>query len=258
MQEDAARRNQFFILACVTLITILAWACLFRLDHQMSTTIQDDELMAAMGMAADRAWTGRDAFFTFAMWSIMMIGMMVPTALPALLMFASAQTDQARKGSSISTLNFGIGYITVWTAFSLGATLAQFGLHKVALLSATMSLSNPYVTGFVLIAAGGYQLTLWKAECLSHCRSPLGFLMTNWRNGAFGAFQMGLRHGIFCLGCCWALMCLLFAVGVMNLLWIAILTALVLIEKIGPAGVIVGRLAGTVMVIAGIAVILRS
>jgi predicted metal-binding membrane protein len=106
--------------------------------------------------------------------------------------------------------------------------------------------------GVILIAAGAYQLTPWKGACLAHCRSPLGFLMTHWRNGATGALQMGSRHGVFCLGCCWALMCVLFVVGVMNLVWVAALAALVLIEKTGPRGTVVARVAGVAMVIAGL------
>jgi predicted metal-binding membrane protein len=115
-----------------------------------------------------------------------------------------------------------------------------------------MSASSPYLAGAILIGAGAYQLTPWKGACLTHCQSPLGFLMTHWRSGLFGAFQMGLRHGAYCLGCCWALMCVLFVVGVMNLVWVAVLTGLVLIEKTGPAGNMVARVAGAVMVAGGI------
>jgi len=124
------------------------------------------------------------------------------------------------------------------------------------MLSATMAASSPRLGGAILIAAGAYQLTPWKGKCLSHCRSPLGFLMTNWRDGKLGAFQMGIHHGAFCLGCCWALMCVLFVVGVMNLVWVAALTGFVLIEKTGPAGVIIARAAGAAMVLLGIVAIL--
>jgi predicted metal-binding membrane protein len=106
--------------------------------------------------------------------------------------------------------------------------------------------------------AGAYQLTPWKGACLTHCRSPLGFLMTHWREGRFGALQMGARHGAYCLGCCWALMCVLFVVGVMNLVWVAALTAFVLLEKAGPAGAIVARVAGAAMVLAGILVLVTN
>ena len=252
MPETTTRRDQVLIWACVGLITILAWAYLFRLDAQTSPDLQYDQMMAAMGMAVNKTWTARDALLTFAMWSVMMVGMMAPSALPMLLIFASAQAKHRSKAASLSTLSFGIGYITVWIGFSGAATLAQYELHKAALLSAAMTTSNARLTGAILLVAGVYQLTHWKGKCLTHCRSPLGFLMTNWHDGAIGAFQMGFRHGMFCLGCCWALMCLLFVVGVMNLMWIAILTAVVLIEKIGPAGAIAARIAGVTMVVAGI------
>jgi predicted metal-binding membrane protein len=138
----------------------------------------------------------------------------------------------------------------------VGAALAQWGLHRAALLSPAMASSSGRLTGAILIAAGAYQLTPWKSRCLTHCRSPLGFLMANWRDGIAGAFRMGFQHGAYCLGCCWALMCVLFAVGVMNLLWVAALTGFVLIEKVGRSGAMVARLAGAAMVIIGIAAIL--
>ena len=249
------RRDQVLISACVALVTILAWAYLLRLDHQMSAGLQYDAMMAAMGMTVNRAWTGLDALLTFAMWSVMMVGMMAPSALPMLLMFGSAQAGRSQKSVSPRTLTFGLGYIAVWTGFSAVATLAQYELHKAALLSPAMASSSKTLTGAILLATGAYQMTGWKARCLTQCRSPLGFLMTNWRDGVFGAFQMGFRHGIFCLGCCWALMCLLFVVGIMNLIWIAVLTGVVLLEKIGPAGAIAARIVGVAMVVLGVAVL---
>jgi predicted metal-binding membrane protein len=126
------------------------------------------------------------------------------------------------------------------------------------LSSAGMALSSARLSGVILIAAGIYQLTWWKGRCLTHCRSPLGFLVTNWRDGTNGAFRMGFRHGAYCLGCCWALMCVLLVVGVMNLLWIAALAILVLMEKTGPAGAVVARAAGVVLVAAGVMAVVSS
>ena len=123
------------------------------------------------------------------------------------------------------------------------------------MLSPASTTSNTRLSGAILVGAGVYQLTPWKGACLTHCRSPLGFLMTNWRAGALGAVQMGLRHGVYCLGCCWLLMCLLFVVGVMNLVWVAALAAFVLVEKIGPFGLIVARVAGAIMIVVGIRVV---
>jgi len=212
-------------------------------------------MMEAMGMTMDMPWSAADFFFTFAMWAVMMVGMMVPSASPMLLLFAAARAGRGKRCVSLATLTFGLGYIVVWTGFSLGAAVAQWGLHQAAMLSAAMSSSNDRLTGAILIAAGAYQLTPWKNRCLTHCRSPLGFLMTNWRDGITGAFWMGFRHGAYCLGCCWALMCVLFAVGVMNLIWVAALTGFVLIEKIGPAGAMVARVAGAAMVVLGMVAI---
>ncbi len=212
-------------------------------------------MMAEMGMKMDMPWTATDVFFTFAMWAVMMVGMMAGAAAPVLLLFAATRAGRREGGVSLATLMFGLGYLTVWVGFSACAALAQWALHQTAMLSPGMAASSPYLAGTILMGAGAYQLTPWKGACLTQCRSPLGFLMTNWRDGQLGALQMGVRHGAYCLGCCWALMCVLFVVGVMNLVWVAALTGFVLLEKIGPAGTIVARVAGAAMVLAGILVI---
>jgi predicted metal-binding membrane protein len=211
-----------------------------------------DSMMADMGMPMDKPWTMTDVFFTFAMWAVMMVGMMAGSAAPVLLLFAASRAKRAEQGTRSAVFMFGTGYLAVWAGFSAGAALTQWALHETAMLSPAMTLASPYVAGTILIVAGAYQLTPWKGACLTHCRSPLGFLMTHWRDGQFGALQMGLRHGMYCLGCCWALMCVLFVVGVMNLFWVAVLTVFVLIEKIGPGGILVARVGGAVMVIGGI------
>ena len=144
----------------------------------------------------------------------------------------------------------------MWSGFSILAGLVQWVLHEAALLSPMMSAASPQLGGAILIAAGAYQLTPVKGACLTHCRSPLGFLIGHWRDGLSGALQMGLHHGVFCLGCCWALMCVLFVVGVMNLFWVAAITAFVLLEKVGPAGVWVARIAGVAMIAIGVRVAL--
>lgn len=244
------RRDRILISACLVLVCALAWAYLFHLDRQMSAEM---DFHAAMGMSMmDMSWTMTDVFFTFAMWAVMMVGMMAGSAAPVLLLFAASRARRAESGVKSSVLMFGLGYLVIWTGFSACAALAQWALHAAAMLSPAMAASSPYLAGAILIVAGAYQLTPWKGACLTHCRSPLGFLMTHWRDGQTGALQMGIRHGAYCLGCCWALMCVLFVVGVMNLVWVAMLTGLVLIEKIGRTGIMVARLAGAVMVIAGI------
>jgi predicted metal-binding membrane protein len=250
-----SRRDRLLISACIVLITLLAWAYLIHLNRQMSADVDHDRMMAAMGMTMHTPWSAADIFFTFAMWSVMMVGMMAPSALPMLVLFAGAQAGRGQRGASLATLTFGFGYLAVWTGFSVGAALAQWGLHRAALLSPAMASSSGRLTGAILITAGAYQLMPWKSRCLIQCRSPLGFFMTNWRNGRTGAFRMGLHHGAFCLGCCWALMCVLFVVGVMTLTWVAALTGFVLVEKIGPSGVMIARVAGAAMVVMGIAAV---
>jgi predicted metal-binding membrane protein len=148
-------------------------------------------------------------------------------------------------------LAFGAGYLLVWTGFSAGAALAQWGLHRAAMLSPMMTTSSPRLGAAILIAAGVYQLTPFKGACLTHCRSPLGFLMSHWRGGTAGALRMGIEHGTYCLGCCWALMCVLFVVGVINLLWVAAMAIFVRVEKIAPAGTLVARVGGAAMIAAG-------
>src|SRR5262249_9184497 len=138
------------------------------------------------------------------------------------------------------------------------ATFSQWALQRASLLSDTMAASKPGGAGAIVIIAGVYQLTPFKGACLSHCRSPLVFLMTRWRDGAGGAFRMGATHGLFCLGCCWALMIVLFAVGVMNLAWVAALTILVLVEKLTPAGLVISRVSGLAMLGFGLSLWLKT
>ena len=149
------------------------------------------------------------------------------------------------------------GYLAVWTAFSAVATLAQWGLHKAALLSPAMAATSPYLNGGLLIAAGVFQWTPLKRMCLKGCRSPLSFLMSEWREGKAGAFIMGLRHGSYCVGCCWILMALLFVAGVMNLLWVAVIALFVMAEKTVPRGELLGHITGVALVAAGAALMAR-
>jgi predicted metal-binding membrane protein len=248
----AAGRDRVIVWGCIALITVLAWTYLLHLDREMSSSMAHDRMMAEMGMTMDMPRTSADVFFTFAMWAVMMIGMMAAPATPMLLLFAGMQQTRASGPVPMALPSFGLGYLAVWTGFSACAAIAQEALHRTALLSPAMAASSPRVAGAILIAAGVYQLTPFKGACLTSCRSPLGFLMSSWRDGALGAFRMGLRHGLNCLGCCWALMCVLFAVGVMNLLWVAGLTALLLLEKVGPFGAIAARVAGVIMIAVGV------
>jgi predicted metal-binding membrane protein len=243
--------DRIVIVGCIAVVTMLAWAYLVYLGQQMSSPTEYAQAMAAMGMTMDQPWNAADVSFTFAMWAVMMVGMMAGAAAPVLLLFAAAQRSRGAQGVPPSVLMFGLGYAVIWIGFSAAAAGVQWLLHEAALLSPAMAASSSRIGGAILIAAGVYQMTRWKTACLTHCRSPLGFLMTHWRTGTIGAFRMGLRHGTYCLGCCWALMCVLFAVGVMNLLWVAALTVLVCLEKIGPAGMVIARSAGVLLVSLG-------
>jgi predicted metal-binding membrane protein len=224
----------------------------------MSAGAEYKKAMAAMGMTMGQQWTPQDAAFNFGMWVVMMIGMMAPSASPVLMLFTSTRPRLGGKWEALlGTAMFASGYAVVWSGFSAAATGIQWLLRQAALLSDEMAISDSYLSGSIMIAAGLYQLTTWKDTCLSGCRSPLGFLMTHWRAGKAGAFRMGVRHGLLCLGCCWALMAVLFAVGVMNLLWVAALTVFILLEKVGPHGPMVAGVGGVGLIALGAFTIFR-
>ena len=248
-------RDRMFIPLCILLITVLAWAYLVHLDRQMSADLDYEKAMAAMGMSGSQGWTLVDALLAFAMWTVMMIGMMTPAAAPVILLFASMQSERIGRGTSLEILLFALGYAAIWSGFSAVAAGFQLALHEAAQLSTSMAVTGGYWSGAILIAVGLYQWSSLKSMCLTHCRSPLGFLMTNWRAGKLGAFQMGWRHGVYCLGCCWALMVVLFAVGVMNLVWVALLSGIVLLEKIGPRSATIAKVVGVGLVVFGVATI---
>jgi predicted metal-binding membrane protein len=244
-------RDRSIIGSCILLISALAWAYLIQLNHQMASSAASETMMAKMGMTIDAPWGARDFFFTFAMWAVMMVGMMTPTAAPVLMLFTEMQTTRGDSGAPIKAMLFGLGYVTVWVAFSAAAALAQWGLHQGVWLSSNMAVTSSRLAAVILIGAGLYQMTPAKSGCLRQCQSPLGFLLGNWRDGGKGAFQMGIRHGAYCLGCCWALMAVLFVVGVMNLAWVAALTVFILAEKFGRTGAWVARAGGVVMIAVG-------
>jgi predicted metal-binding membrane protein len=191
------------------------------------------------------------AYFTLmlVMWWVMMVAMMLPSAAPMVLLFATVNRNARAKGQAyVPTGIFVAGYLAAWGGFSFVATALQWGLEGMALVTPMMKVSSAYFGGALLIGAGIYQLTPLKQACLRHCRSPLDFLMHHWRRGPLGAFRMGLGHGLFCLGCCWVLMALLFYGGVMNLWWIAGLALYVMIEKFAPFGHRVGQFTGFLLI----------
>lgn len=201
--------------------------------------------MAHTAMMQPAVWTPGYALLMVLMWWIMMVAMMLPSASPMILLFARVQRKEQAKGAPfVSTSVFTAGYLVIWGVFSVSAAGTQWGLERAGFLSAMMTSTNGLFAGVLLLAAGIYQLTPLKHACLRHCRSPLLFIMHHWRNGAAGAFRMGIDHGAFCLACCWFLMALLFVGGVMNLYWIVGLALFVLLEKTIPAGHWLGSLTG--------------
>ncbi len=246
-----ARRQRLAILGGLVGVTALAWLELLRMSVEM------DGLMQAGIECTLHPWSATDAALTFLMWAVMMVGMMVPSAVPMSMLFARVSRKAAAQGATLApTFVFALGYVAVWTLFSVGATAAQWGLERAALLSPMLALASPVFGGALLVAVGLYQWSPAKDACLDHCRAPAGFLAAHWRPGISGAFRMGVVHGSYCLGCCWLLMCLLFFGGVMNLLWVAGLTLFVLLEKAVPRGAWLGRLAGAGLIVAGVAQLL--
>jgi len=207
----------------------LAWAYLGWMAWGMVRTGASVLLMPAM-----TDWGPVDLVLVWLMWSVMMVAMMLPSAGPMLLAFSAIGARLASPRPRVHLLAFAAGYLGTWVCFSLAATLLQWLLLRLRLVSPMMQSTSVWLAGALLCIAGIYQFTHWKASCLRLCRTPMAYLVRHWRPGTRGAFRMGLRHGVFCLGCCWALMCLLFVLGVMNLWWVVALTLVVLAEKASP------------------------
>jgi predicted metal-binding membrane protein len=250
--DATVRRDRRIIVTCVMVIGGLASAYLVVLHRRMALSTTTAAEMSAMGMMVGARWHASDLLFTFGMWSVMMVGMMAPAATPVLLVVAASHARRGGPRAPLIVPLFALGYLTIWLAFSACAPLAQWLLHDTAMLSPTMAAASPRLAGGLLVAAGVYQLTPAKHVCLTQCQTPMGFLMQHWREGVSGAFHMGLRHGASCLGCCWALMGVLFAVGVMNLTWVAALAAFILLERVGPYGARVARVGGVLMLVVGV------
>ena len=249
-----ARAERAIPIAVLAGVTVLCWTWIAPMARDMYGTMSGP---SAWMMTT--SWDARHVALLLAMWTVMMVGMMLPSASPILLLYAGAmrrRTDEP--APMISVYAMAAGYVAVWAAFSAIATLLQRLLAARLLLSPMMEATSPTVTGGLLVVAGAYQLTPWKGACLQSCRSPLAFIATRWRDGAAGAFRMGLEHGLYCLGCCWALMLLLFAGGVMNLWAIAALTAVVLVEKFAPAGAHGARLLGALLIAGGCWIAFRA
>jgi len=254
--ETILRRERLILGGCLAAMVVLAWLYLLHSKAAMPDMNMRD--MPGMVMPEIHQWGAAAVLLLFAMWAVMMVAMMVPSAAPMILAFLAV--NQRRRETARPLVPVGIfllGYLAVWTAYSAVATLAEWGLHQAALLSSAMVATSPALNGGLLIAAGVFQLTPFKRACLKGCRSPLTFLMSEWRDGDTGAFVMGLRHGGYCVGCCWVLMALLFVAGVMNLFWVAVIALFVMAEKILARGELLGHVAGIALVAAGLALMAR-
>jgi predicted metal-binding membrane protein len=215
--------DRLIVVAALIAVTALSWTYLLA--------------GAGMTMMGPTDWTPGYAVLMFLMWWIMMVAMMLPSAAPTIILFATVNRKQRQIGHpDVKTSIFAVGYLAAWGGFSVFAVALQWSFERTGILSPMLVGNNAVFGGVLLLAAGIYQLSPIKHVCLRHCRSPLQFLSTHWRRGGSGALRMGLMHGAFCVGCCWLLMGLLFFGGVMNFYWIAGLALFVLIEKTAPAG----------------------
>lgn len=241
--ERLWQHDRALVVAGLLIVVVLSWAYLLAGAGTMQE--MGDMLMPM----SSGPWTLEHALVMLVMWAVMMAAMMLPGAAPMILLYAKIARGRAAQygPASLSGIFVG-GYLTVWALFSGGAVALQFALERAALISPMMELSSITLAGGVLIAAGIYQWTPLKQTCLRRCSSPLEFVLTHWRDGATGAFLMGIQHGSYCAGCCWMLMLLLFVGGVMNLAWIAGIALFVLLEKMFPAGYWVSRVSGLLLI----------
>lgn len=236
-------------------LSLAAWAYTAHMAHQMMVM----DMGMDMAMPHMQRWSVGTLGLVFVMWVVMMVAMMLPTATPAIVMFATMRRrHRAQRRPFASTAAFVLGYLLAWTGYSLLATLVQWGLHTAALLSPMMVSTSPILGSVILLAAGVFQWTPLKYACLTHCRTPLGFFMSNWRDGTAGALMMGWQHGSYCVGCCWILMALLFVAGMMNLLWVAVISIFILLEKVLPHGHRIGQIAGAGLVLLGLRLLVRG
>ena len=187
---------------------------------------------------------------TATMWAVMMIGMMLPSATPMILLFTMVQRKQGTR-PVLTTGAFAVGYLLIWGGFAVVAAALQVGLGQMALLSPSLAFVSTRLAGLVFLLAAAYEFSPLKNRCLTQCSSPISFITSHWRPGIVGALRMGVSHGAFCVGCCWALMLLLFTAGVMNILWVVVLSVLVLVQKLLPYGRMITRATGAAMAVVG-------
>ena len=246
--ERVFRQERTVLIAILAAVTAACWWWIVPMARDMY-----GPMTGPSAWMMRTQWDAPHLLLLAAMWIVMMAGMMLPSAAPMLLLYAGAARGRVRGAhATFHVYAMAAGYVLVWVAFSVIATVLQRLLSSLLVLSPMMEVTSPLVSGGLLVLAGVYQLTPLKRTCLASCSSPVDFLMRRWRDGTAGAFRLGVEHGLFCVGCCWALMLLLFAGGVMNLTVIAALTAFVLIEKLTPIGPRSVWLTGAALIVFGI------
>jgi predicted metal-binding membrane protein len=253
IQIDAGRwRDRLLALGGLIAVVALSWLYLVRMNVTMSS---GNGGMDHMAMPAMVPGLPQQLVAAFVMWSVMMVAMMLPTALPAVTMFGNlARRRSAQTGSASPTALFAAGYVAAWTGYAAVAAVGQVILARAALLTPMLQSASIALSAVILLAAGAFQFTALKDACLTKCRTPLAFFLAEWRDGKAGALTLGLKHGNYCVGCCWALMAVMFVVGAMNLFWMGALTLFVLGEKLAPARWRFRHVAGVVLVLWGLAV----
>jgi predicted metal-binding membrane protein len=240
--EAVFRRETSVVLAALLALVLLAWvALLLGAGTGMDPFAMSGwRLPRGLPAGSSGSWDASYWLVAFLMWAAMMVAMMLPSASPMVLLYAHVARRAEGRGATMnaaaSIAVFASAYLSLWSLFSLLAAVLQFALERAGAMSAMMSMRSASLSGALLIAAGLYQLTPLKAACLEQCRAPAQFIAAHWRPGLGGAWRMGLAHGLYCLGCCAALMLLLFVGGIMNLVWIAALTLFVALEKLAPFG----------------------
>jgi predicted metal-binding membrane protein len=240
------RRERVVIAAALGAVAALSWLYLYLQMQPMAD-------MADIAPAMFAPWTAADFALNLAIWWVMMPAMMLPSATPMILTFATVNRRKRERGQPfVPPMVFTAGYLVAWGLFGVFATLADWALERAALISPMTGRLTPTLGAIVVVAAGIYQLSPLKSVCLRHCRSPFDFVLNHWRDGASGALRMGMEHGLYCLGCCWFLMALMFAAGIMSLLWMAVIAVFVLLEKLLPAGTWIARAGGVAMLTFGV------